>query len=70
MASTSEPAQTISYESHLLPAFAILAVLLLLEILPGRLQIVPVVFLPHRGRRPHADGGRRRGPGQSGVDAR
>ena len=44
MASTNEPAQTIRYESHLLPAFAIFAVLLLLEILPGRLQIVPEWF--------------------------
>jgi hypothetical protein len=44
MAARNEPAQAIRYESHLFPAFAILAVLLLLEILPGRLQIMPVWF--------------------------
>jgi hypothetical protein len=44
MAATNELAQTIHYESHLVPAFAILAMLLLLEILPGRLQIMPVWF--------------------------
>ena len=40
MASINEPAQTIRHE-HLLPAFAMLAVFALLEILPGRLRILP-----------------------------
>jgi hypothetical protein len=44
MAAADEPVQTLRYEPRLPPAIAILAVLLLLAILPGRLRVVPVWF--------------------------